>query len=74
MPVHGQYQAIKGLSILAGHYRERWPELSELPPGDICNFLRAEDWTWNPDAGLMGCWEKNVNHQEGDKPNGEKEA
>ena len=66
-------QAIKGLSILAGHYRERWPELSELSSEEICNFLRSEGWTWNPHVGLMGCWEKNENHQ-GDKPNGEEET
>ena len=64
---------MKGLSILASNYRERWPELSELPPEEICNFLRAEGWTWNPDVGLMGRWEQN-NVAEGDKPNGEKET
>jgi hypothetical protein len=66
-------KTIRGLAILAGHYRERWPELSELPPEDICNFLSAEGWTWNPHVGLMGRWEKNHNHQ-GDKPNGEEET
>jgi hypothetical protein len=67
-------QAMQGLGILATHYRERWPELSELPPEDICNFLSTEGWIWNPDIGLNGRWEKNDNHQEGDKPNGEEET
>ena len=61
-------KAIRALATLVGHYRERWPELSELPPEDICNFLRAEGWAWNPRVGLPGRWEKN--HEEGDNPNG----
>ena len=68
-----QYETIRALSAVSAHYRERWPELSELPPEEICNFLRAEGWTWNPHAGLMGRWEQS-NVQEGDKPDGKQET
>ena len=67
-----QYKAIRALSVVSAHYRERWPELSELPPEDICNFLCAEGWTWNPHDGRMGRCEKSHNHQ-GEKPNGKEE-
>ena len=67
-------KAIRALTTLAGSYPQRWPELSELPPEEICDFLRSEGWIWNPDSGLLGRWEKSQNHEEGDPPNGEEET
>ena len=51
-------KAIRALGALAGHYPNRWAEVSEWPMEKIYDFLRAEGWHWNPTAGLLGRWEK----------------
>jgi hypothetical protein len=51
-------KALRALAALAGQYADRWPELCELEPEDLCAFLVAQGWVWNPHTGLLGRWER----------------
>jgi len=66
-------KTIRGLATLAGQYADRWPELCQLEPEELCAFLHAQGWVWNPHTGRLGGWELSTK-TESEEPNGHKET